>query len=196
VGSIPTAPTKLIIEKILMHTDKDFSGYIKEYIELHTPYADGKAWKIEEILRQFDSAETYLSLDIRAGWLDHVYQMHEALIAIVPNYSIIQIKEKFGALRYYINASECEHDSTKQFIVDSIINFGENMSKQICERCGKKYYTVSSRSFYHWTHTYCDTCELEYVNKIISNKQKPSPKELDYQKSIIDKIASKEKNNK
>jgi hypothetical protein len=34
------------------------------------------------------------------------------------------------------------------------------------------------------------------VNKIISNKQKPSPKELDYQKSIIDKIASKEKNNK
>lgn len=176
-----------------MQTDKDFSQYIKWYLESTKPFADDKAWKIEELLRQFNSSMNYVALDIQAGWLDTVYQIHEALLVVVPDYSIIQIKEKFGALRYYIEYFNT--DSTKQFIVDSIINFGENMSKQICERCGQKYFTVSLRSFYHWNHTYCDVCELEYVNKIIATKQKPSFKELEYQKSIIDKIAAKEKNN-
>lgn len=39
------------------------------------------------------------------GWMPIVLEAHEKFLALDPNYSIAQIKEKFGELRYYFDRS-------------------------------------------------------------------------------------------
>lgn len=72
------------------------------------------------------------------------------------NFEVIQIKEKFGGLRYYTNGAICE-----EFM--GAIAFAENYSYHICEKCGD----AGKLSFTHtgWAKTLCDKhrAELGYV---------------------------------
>jgi len=58
--------------------------------------------------------------------------------------SFTQIKEKFGTLRIYtLNASEAQH---------SFVSFAEEMSRHVCEECGKPGKIRSGG----WIRTLCD----------------------------------------
>lgn len=48
-------------------------------------------------------------LDIPEEWEDIVIDCHEQLVKIDPDYTILQIKEKFGGLRYYFNSDSPRH---------------------------------------------------------------------------------------
>ena len=61
---------------------------------------------------------------------------------LVPTVS--QVKEKFGTLRFYINAGTDEHYN--------YIRFAENLSARICETCG----APGKRRGKHWIYTACD----------------------------------------
>jgi hypothetical protein len=48
--------------------------------------------------------EKYISID--EGWYKLVLDCHNEIVRIDPEYRIHQIKEKFGALRYYCELSD------------------------------------------------------------------------------------------
>lgn len=45
-----------------------------------------------------------------SGWYALIVELDEQLCALLPNYAIHQVKEKFGGLRYYWEAGEDVHD--------------------------------------------------------------------------------------
>lgn len=93
-------------------------------------------------------------LEIGEGW----YPLVEPLFKYIEEYNktaetpieVIQVKEKFGGLRFYTSAGTKElHD---------MIDEAEAKSYTICEMCGKPGKT---RSRYHWLCTLCDECAKE-----------------------------------
>ena len=95
------------------------------------------------------------------GWYDLIYDMCENIHKISDSKkidcSIMQIKQKFGILRVYINNFNDE-------ICNTIRKF-ETLSKNICEICGKS--GVLSFSEIYRCRTLCDVCrkELNYFKK-------------------------------
>jgi hypothetical protein len=67
----------------------------------------------------------------------------------------VQIKEKFGGLRFYIDGG----DDT----IYGMIDFAEHLSYKICENCGV-IEDVKVRSD-GWVRTLCDKCEKEHNKK-------------------------------
>jgi hypothetical protein len=66
--------------------------------------------------------------EIDNGWLGIVKELIEDLIEIGWDKEILQVKEKFGGLRFYINKSSIE-------IQDRILK-AEKISMVTCEICG------------------------------------------------------------
>jgi len=64
--------------------------------------------------------------------------------------TIMQVKEKFGTLRFYVGYASEE-------ILD-LINKYEDESAFICEQCGNKGYTTKLKG---WLRTLCDTCRIK-----------------------------------
>ena len=72
------------------------------------------------------------SIDCDDGWIDIVAKCHGELIAIDKNYSIQQIKQKFGTLRYYCTPSNSKHKQKFVTVVDKY----ERLSIKVCEISG------------------------------------------------------------
>lgn len=68
----------------------------------------------------------------------------------------VQVKEKFGSLRFYMSCSSKA--------MDELIDNSEEMSVRVCEYCAKPGETVIVMN---WHHTYCDDC----LRKSLDNKQ-------------------------
>ena len=91
------------------------------------------------------------SLEIGDGWLSLV----KPLFAYIEEYNktaetpieVVQVKEKFGGLRFYV------HHSTPE--LDDMIEQAEMKSYTTCEYCGKPGKT---RSKNHWLCTLCKDC--------------------------------------
>jgi hypothetical protein len=89
------------------------------------------------------------------GW----YKILEQLISHIDHYlnhkykgeqtdfEIVQIKEKFGGLRFYVhNADDVIHE---------LIRFTENLSYRTCEYCGSNQNVMRSKG---WIVTACKDC--------------------------------------
>ena len=64
------------------------------------------------------------------GWHDIVVDLHQHILQVVPDYRIIQIKEKFGSLRVYATCST-------NVIADAIVSHYQELSTKTCDVCGK-----------------------------------------------------------
>ena len=60
------------------------------------------------------------------------------------NVTVDQVKEKFGALRFYVTGSD--------YMIDGMICMAEYMSSRICEECGDKGHL----RYGGWIKTACD----------------------------------------
>ncbi len=90
--------------------------------------------------------------DVGPGWLPLIEVLDRQLTAIDPYYDIVQIKEKFGGLRYYITTSEGYINTDRMYaIIDTI----ESLSFRICEDCGRP----GEERENGWIRTLCDECE-------------------------------------
>ena len=71
-----------------------------------------------------------------------------------PDYQVcaVQVKQKFGGLRFYINGGG-EY-------IDGMIRFAESMSMKTCEHCGNPGRICGKG----WIYTFCQSCE-ELDNK-------------------------------
>lgn len=80
--------------------------------------------------------EKYISID--EGWYKLVYDCHDELKSVDPLYRILQIKEKFGLLRFYVEPSP-EYIQSIQFdkgYIRAIIAKYESLSGITCEATG------------------------------------------------------------
>ena len=87
----------------------------------------------------------FCGIDIEDGWIVLVDELHDNLIKIDPWYKLLQVKEKFGGLRFYAN-----HNHKKQCLpvnhVDGdfeeckfhdAVSIAETKSWSICRNCGE-----------------------------------------------------------
>lgn len=65
-----------------------------------------KEEKLQDIINRMQNGVKYI--EAPSEWEDLIIECHEELVKIDPNYTIFQIKEKFGGLRYYFD-SDTEH---------------------------------------------------------------------------------------
>ena len=87
----------------------------------------------------------FIGADWGPGWDDIVFDVHNKLVKINPNYSIVQIKEKFAALRYYVFGITNEY---YEIMIDA-----EERSAVTCEECGRP---GSPTTDTYWVVTLCD----------------------------------------
>ena len=73
------------------------------------------------------------SLDVGPGWYRLIVDLDRELGAIDPGYQLVQVKEKFGGLRYYV---ELEPDRPRPGF-DELIRAAERRSERTCEQCGR-----------------------------------------------------------
>lgn len=101
------------------------------------------------------------------GWKDIVWNTHEKLKYIDPDYTIAQIKEKFGGLRYYFDHSFEEYDDIRRQIMDDIVRAAEYEASITCESCGatgwgKEVELRIDRGYYY---TFCKECSDKFVTE-------------------------------
>lgn len=78
-----------------------------------------------------------------------------------PQLEAVQVKEKFGGLRFYvINANEEQQ---------SVINFAESLSYSICETCGSTHNVTQTEG---WVYTRCEKCMNELKKATAGSKEK------------------------
>jgi DNA-directed RNA polymerase subunit RPC12/RpoP len=108
-------------------------------------------------------------LECGGGWKNIIDHTHEKLKYIDPDYKIAQIKEKFGGLRYYFDAS-IEYGSLAYDIMNDIVKAAEYEASYTCELCGSQGLSkgVKTRNDHGWYYTYCKECS----DKVIAERKK------------------------
>ena len=102
----------------------------------------------ESIYKRLAENVPEFAISVPDGWKDLVNRADAGLATIVPDYTILQIKEKFGGLRYYVSGITADMQSKVREVLDEY----ERMSFYICEVCGEQGNMTSTG----WIRTLCD----------------------------------------
>lgn len=119
--------------------------------------------KYPKIFRQkdLDKKQTAMCWGIECGdgWYNLIDQLctnlqenidHNSHTGKYPQLEAVQVKEKYGGLRFYTMNSSSEQDA--------VITFAEQLSETICEKCGS---TINVTQTKGWIMTRCETCKEE-----------------------------------
>jgi hypothetical protein len=100
--------------------------------------------------------------EVQDGWFNLIYELSSKLSKIDPNCRSMQVKEKFGGLRFYVNG---ESKEGSEIIFDY-----QDRSFHICEFCGDNK-TAKPRGG-RWIKTLCFKCNLKReINRFIYDKK-------------------------
>lgn len=97
---------------------------------------------------------TWYGLDCEPGWYDLLAKLDADIAALDPNYTVGQVKQKFGTLRYYVERV----DDKVAEQVDRLVGIAEEQSATICEACGE---AGELGVVDHWYCTRCPSCAKE-----------------------------------
>jgi hypothetical protein len=86
------------------------------------------------------------------GWIQIIDNLSEKIIEIDPEIEAVQVKEKFGGLRFYINGAKKETADE----IYTLIHKAESESLKTCEKCGNKENAKLRDD--SWIFTLCDKC--------------------------------------
>ncbi len=99
--------------------------------------------------------DEYLEIDwTLPGWTPLIKELDSKLSELDPNYTIEQVKEKFGGLRYYFY-SDSENADVIYDVMYDLEDEYENKSFKICEGCGSTENVTTEGS---WLKTFCNKC--------------------------------------
>ncbi len=93
--------------------------------------------------------------DCDDGWFHIIDKLSEEITKIAPNVQASQVKEKFGALRFYIDGIDT--DTTILDDVYSLINNAEDASYRTCETCGSTENVTQTKG---WITSLCELCKI------------------------------------
>ena len=85
----------------------------------------------------------FFGIECDDGWFNLLWKLSESLEKTQTDVQALQVKEKFGTLRFYINGGD---DVCPHLIIDA-----EERSAFICEICGRK----GKLRDYGWLKTLC-----------------------------------------
>ena len=89
------------------------------------------------------------------GWFDLIYALSKKICELSPETVAMQVKEKFGTMRFYVSGAVSE--------VFDIIDEYEELSGKVCEECG----APGEGRDGGWIKTLCDGChELSEINQL------------------------------
>jgi len=126
--------------------------------------SDQQAWEEARKIRRERLAPIFARLGDRPpgmisvgpGWFDLVLELDQRIAALDPDYTVAQVKEKFGGLCYYIERSEgygpVENWSTDP--IEVATREFEARSVMTCEDCG----APGEPRRGGWVITLCDAC--------------------------------------
>ena len=105
-------------------------------------------------------------LEVGDGWFELLWKLSEDLEKLDPSLVALQVKQKFGTLRFYLEQSDLEmrHEAGQMFSfapqanderVRARIRQAEEASASICEQCG----ALGKLRNDGYVHVSCDVCE-------------------------------------
>lgn len=99
-----------------------------------------------------------IGLECDDGWMKLIINLCSYLnVHWEDDFRVLQVKEKFGELRFYVNANDAIYD---------YIEKAEKLSKHICEVCGVISDQHMTRQMgNYWIKTICEKCYTEWENK-------------------------------
>jgi len=99
----------------------------------------------------------YIHVD--EGWYQIIVDCDKELTAIDPNYQILQIKEKFGGLRYYMTPCNDTTEEQRNKMHQIVAKY-EKIASKTCEATGLE--GVLMKSVGGWLKT----LNVEYASKV------------------------------
>lgn len=102
------------------------------------------------------------------GWDSILEDLHEQLMFLDRKYTIVQIKEKYGTLRFYLGHGGRSKNVAVR-LMHLAVDHAEYLSAHTCEECGSSSVRANSERGieydnsvalrdYGWMRTLCDTC--------------------------------------
>lgn len=95
--------------------------------------------------------------NVGPGWQPIIDTLEERLGQIAPGYKVVQIKEKFGGLRYYVALPQGSDWEAAQ----RAISEAEGLSLSTCEDCG----APGEQKGPGWIRTVCDPCYTDWQER-------------------------------
>ncbi len=105
------------------------------------------------------------------GWYPLLVELDEQLRALLPNYVIHQVKEKYGGLRYYWESGEEIHDpydpggeaaiadlERRMKLAEQLVDAAEGRAGVTCELCGEAGRLHRTPARAPWYKTLCPAC--------------------------------------
>ena len=131
---------KLIERYPFLRPQKVFFNELEDDYDYTTTFLDGmpQGWKKSFAIQMCE--------ELREELIKHNY---------LDEYRLIQVKEKFGGLRWY----DCGFPIESK--IDEIINKYEELSEKTCIVCGERATKLTKG----WICPFCDKCFEEYHNK-------------------------------
>jgi hypothetical protein len=85
------------------------------------------------------------------GWFELIYNLCERIeqIGYPIDFEVVQVKEKFGGLRFYV------HNGTDE--IYKLISEAEAISYKTCEQCGAP--ASETQDTHGWISTLCEKCK-------------------------------------
>lgn len=88
------------------------------------------------------------------GWFDIIDSLCEVLEGFGVETTAVQVKEKYGGLRFYHDGLRAE-DEKRQEMAAGAIQMAQNMSFNVCEICGGSGEVHQQDG---WYHVRCESC--------------------------------------
>ncbi len=89
------------------------------------------------------------------GWYPVVIALDRQLADLDPGYRVLQVKEKFGTLRYYWQPDETNPSEAVRTRGEELVNAAEALSGRTCDECAAMGSLVQRRG---WLRTLCEDC--------------------------------------
>jgi hypothetical protein len=115
----------------------------------------GKDADFADIIKCWDPEvpKQYRSIECGYGWSNVIRKCHEHLLSMDEEYKIVQIKEKFGMLRYYFTPSKHEYFKP----MEEVSFLYEKESVHVCEVCGSSGSLRRKSGIGAFARTVCDS---------------------------------------
>ena len=113
------------------HLKRIGRGYWEDLSVTVDNYIEKKA--IQKLEQSLDSP--YKRIDCQEGWYSLILYCHKELKRIDPDYRPVQIKQKFGGLRYYFDTDK---GPEVHELLNEVVSRYERKAAETCEETGRR----------------------------------------------------------